>query len=158
MPRRRNILLHPARLCREARLEHCLLLWQLRLDITVRLMRQCDFHHRSTSDPALSLLKVAVAGSLPTAYSNAKLGKKDLCLGCVLVSRGGSFVCCFDVTVGYQAIKRLFFGCARIFGPFFNAPAAHDVTQDRKFFVVYADGLCHLNAPMSPRTSTSMLV
>jgi hypothetical protein len=40
----------------------------------------------------------------------------------------------------YQAIKRLFFGCTRIFGPFFNAPAAHDVTQDCKFFVVDGDG------------------
>jgi hypothetical protein len=58
----------------------------------------------------------------------------------------------------YQAIKRLFFGCSRIFGPFFNAPAAHDVTQDCKFFVVDGDGLCHLNAPTALEHSTSMLV
>ena len=65
---------------------------------------------------------------LATAYADAKLGKQKLCLGCVLVSLGGSFVYGFDVSMGYQAIKRLFFGCARIFGPFFNAPAAHDVS------------------------------
>src|SRR6516225_4554132 len=45
---------------------------------------------------------------LATAYADAKLGKQKLCLGCVLVSRGGSFVYCFDISMGYQAIKRLF--------------------------------------------------
>jgi hypothetical protein len=45
---------------------------------------------------------------LATAYADARLGKQKLCLGCVLVSRGGSFVYCFDVSMGYQAIKRLF--------------------------------------------------
>src|SRR5262245_10790780 len=36
---------------------------------------------------------------LATAYADAKLGKQKLRLGCVLVSRGGSFVYCFDVSM-----------------------------------------------------------
>jgi hypothetical protein len=46
--------------------------------------------------------------------------------------------------MSYQAIKRLLFGCTKIFGPFLYAPAAHDVTQDCKLFVVDGDGLCQL--------------
>jgi hypothetical protein len=95
---------------------------------------------------------------LATAYADAKLGKQKLRLGCVLVSRGGSFMYYFDVSMGYQAIKRLFFGCTRIFGPFFNAPAAHDVTQNRKFFVVYGDGLYHLNAPRALERPPHLLI
>jgi hypothetical protein len=38
--------------------------------------------------------------------------------------------------MSYRAIKRLLFGCTRVFGPFLDAPTAHDVTQDCKFFVV----------------------
>ena len=41
------------------------------------------------------------------------------------------------------------------FRPIFDAPAAHNVTQDYKFFVVDGDGFCHLTAPTNPRTSTS---
>jgi hypothetical protein len=92
--------------------------------------------------------------SLPTAYSDAKLGKKKLCLSCVPVSRRGSFVCWFDVSMRYQAIKRLFFSCIRIFSPFFNAPAAHNVTQDCQFFVVDGDALCHLTGCFRDSMST----
>jgi hypothetical protein len=52
---------------------------------------------------------------LPAAYPDAQLGKKNLGLGSVLVSHGGSFVYRFDVPMSYQAIKGLLFGSARIF-------------------------------------------
>jgi hypothetical protein len=81
-----------------------------------------------------------------TAYSDAQLGKKNLGLGGVLVSRGGCIVCWFDVSTRYQAIKRLFFSCTRIFSPFFDAPAAHSVAQDCQFFVIYGNDLRHLTA------------
>jgi hypothetical protein len=32
--------------------------------------------------------------------------------------------------MSYQAIKRLRFGCTRVFNPFLDAPTAHDVAQD----------------------------
>ena len=70
---------------------------------------------------------------LATAYADAKLGKQKLCLGCVLVSRGGSFVYCFDVSMGYQAIKRLFFGCSRIFP--FSSRMSHKIASSSLFMV-----------------------
>jgi hypothetical protein len=75
---------------------------------------------------------------LATAYADAKLGKQKLCLGCVLVSRGGSFVYCFDVSMGYQAIKRLFFGCSRIFSPFLTLQPltmSHKIASSSSFMV-----------------------
>jgi hypothetical protein len=87
---------------------------------------------------------------LPAAYSDAELGKKNLSFGCVLISNGGRFLCWFDISVRDQATKCLFLSCTRIFGPFFHAPTAHDVTQDRKLVVVDGDGLCHLTAPYEP--------
>jgi len=69
----------------------------------------------------------------------------------------------FDVPKSYQAIKRLPFGCSRIFGPFLYAPAAHDVTQNCKLFGVdsgtrlFVWGFCHigrgvLEGELGPRT------
>jgi hypothetical protein len=91
----------------------------------------------------LEVIVSLLDGRLSTAYSDAKLGEKNLCLDCVLISCSGGVLCRSDVSIRYQAIKRLFFSCIRIFSPFFNAPAAHDVTQDCKFFIVDGDGLCH---------------
>jgi hypothetical protein len=76
---------------------------------------------------------------LATAYADAKLGKQKLRRGCVLVSRGGSFVYCFDVSMGYQAIQRLFFGCTRIFGPFFTLQPltmSHKIASSSLFMVM----------------------
>jgi hypothetical protein len=49
------------------------------------------------------------SGNSPAAYSDAELGKKNLCLGCVLVSGGGGFVYWFYIPMSDQAIKRLLF-------------------------------------------------
>jgi hypothetical protein len=92
--------------------------------------------------------RVAVAGQVTRRLFRRTAGQKECHLGCVLVCRSGSCVYWFDIPKSYQAVKRLpFFCCTRIFGPFLYAPAAHDITQDCKFFVVDSDGLCHLLQP-----------
>ena len=90
------------------------------------------------------------SGNSPAAYSDAELGKKNLSFGGVLISNGGRFLCWFDISLRDQATECLFLGCTWIFGPFFYAPTAHDVTQHRKLVVVDGDGLCHLTAPYEP--------
>src|SRR6476620_2635514 len=90
------------------------------------------------------------SGNSPAAYSDAELGKKNLSFGGVLISNGGRFLCWFDISLRDQATECLFLGCTWIFGPFFYAPTAHDVTQDRKLVVVDGDGLCHSTAPYEP--------
>jgi hypothetical protein len=68
---------------------------------------------------ATQRIKDAVMTAVLThRLSDAQLGKKNLGLYSVLVSRGGCIVCWFDVSMRYQAIKRLFFSCTRIFSPF----------------------------------------
>jgi hypothetical protein len=49
-------------------------------------------------------VKTPQRGNLPAAYSDAQLGKKNLCLGRVLVSRGGNSAYWFHVPMSYQAI------------------------------------------------------
>jgi hypothetical protein len=72
-----------------------------------------DPQRQAAPDQALSPLP----GWLAHAYSDAKLAKKNLYFGCVLVSRGGSLVCGFDVSVSHQAIKRLLFWLHQGFRP-----------------------------------------
>ena len=62
---------------------------------------------------------------LAAAYSSAKLGKENLCFSRVSVSRGGSFICCLDVSVRYQTIPG--------FSAHFLTP--QPLTQDCQFFV-----------------------
>jgi len=84
------------------------------------------------------------------AYSDAKLRKKDLSLGGVLILRK-LFAFRLDKSVRYQTIKREFLVRSQILGPFCT-PSAHDITEDSQFLVVDRDGLTHANGLLqSPR-------
>jgi hypothetical protein len=90
-------------------------------------------------------------GRLPTTYSNAELGEKQLGFGGVLVFCDRVSVGLLDKSIGNQPIKSEPFICIQIFGPF-HAPSGHDVAKDSQFFVGDGDGFCHLTAPMTLST------